>query len=116
MEEKGKNENSKTIGYSTVRQYGTACIDLYKQQKSWNMNANPHPRDCPALNVLFNSVKLDESKKRQENFEDRGIGTIQDGYSSVEELTRIANYFLSGNSSASSHFQAMFLLTHFCLM
>ena len=99
-----KNDNSKAIGYSTVRQYGTACIDLYKQQKSLNMNANPHPRDCPALNVLFNSVRLDESKRRQENFEDREIGTIQDGYSSVEELTKIANYFLSGNSSASSRF------------
>ena len=44
------------------------------------MYANPHPRDSPALNVLFNFVKLDENKKRQESFEDRGIGTIQDGY------------------------------------
>ena len=25
---KRKNDNSKTVGYSTVRQYGTACIDL----------------------------------------------------------------------------------------
>ena len=101
---KRKSDSSKAVGYSSVRQYGTSCIDLYKQQRSLNMNANPHPRDCPALNVLFNSVRLDESKKRQENFEDRGIGTIQDGYSSVEELTKIANYFLSGNSSASSRF------------
>ena len=45
------------------------------------MNANPHPQDCPALNVLFNSVKSDENNKREENFEDRGIGTIQDKYS-----------------------------------
>ena len=104
------------MGYSTVRQYGTACIDLYKQQKSLNMNANPNPRDCPVLNVLFNSVKLDESKKRQENHEVRGIGTIQDGYSSVEESRRIENYFLAGRSSSSSHCLAMFLLTHFCLM
>ena len=101
---KRKNDDRKVIGYATVRQYGTACIDLYKQQKSLNMNANPHPQDCPALNVLFNSVKSDENNKRQENFEDRGIGTIQDGYSSVEELSRIANYFLSGNSSSSSCF------------
>ena len=27
---KRKNDNSKTVGYSTVRQYGTACIDLYR--------------------------------------------------------------------------------------
>ena len=32
------------------------------QQKSLIMNANPHPRDCHALNILFNSVKLDENK------------------------------------------------------
>ena len=40
---KRKNDDRKVIGYATVRQYGTACIDLYKQQKSLNMNANPHP-------------------------------------------------------------------------
>ena len=73
---KGKNNNSKTIEYSTFRQYGSACIDLYKQQKSLNMNANPHPRDCSALNVLLNSVKFVENIKHRENFEDRGIGTI----------------------------------------
>jgi hypothetical protein len=99
-----------------VRQYGTACIDLYKQQKSLNMNANPHPQNFPALNVLFNSVKSDENNKHQENFEDGGICRIQDGYSSLEELSRIANYFLYGNSSSSFCFQAMFLLKHFFLM
>jgi hypothetical protein len=101
---KRKNDDSKVIGYATVRQYGTACIDLYKQQKSLNMNANPHPQDCPSLNVLFNSFKSDESNKCQGNFEDRGIGTMQDKYSSLEELSRIANYFLCGNSSSSFHF------------
>ena len=110
---KRKNDGRKVIGYATVRQYGTACIDLYEQQKSLNMNSNLHPQDCSALNVLFNSVKSDKNSKRWENFEDRGIGTIQDGYSSVEELSRIDNYFLCGNYSSSSHFQAMFLLTHF---
>ena len=95
--------------------YGTACIDLCKEQKSLNMNANPHPQDYPVFNVLFNSVKMDESKKRQENHDVRGICTIQDGYSSMEESTRIENYFLAGHSSSSSHCLAMFLLTHFCL-
>ena len=62
------NDSSIVVSYYTVRQYETACIDLYKQQKSWNMNANPHPRDSPAVNVLFNSVRLDESKECQKEF------------------------------------------------
>ena len=41
---KGKNENSKAVEYSTVWQYGAACVDLYNQKKVLNMDANPHPR------------------------------------------------------------------------
>ena len=108
-----KKDDSKVIGYSTVKQHRTACIDLYKRQKSLNMSANLHPQDCPALNVLFNAVKSDENKKHQVNFEGRGIGTIQDGYSSTEELSRITNYSQCGNPSSSSCFWAMFLLKNF---
>ena len=53
---KRKSDDSKVIEYSNMRQNGTACINLNKQQKSLNMNANPHPQDCPVLKVLFNSV------------------------------------------------------------
>ena len=41
---------------------------------------------------------------------------IQHEYSSVAEFERVANYFLSGNSSSSTGFQAMFVLTNFYLM
>ena len=63
---KRKNDGSKAIGYSTVRQYGTACLDLYKQQKTLNMNANPHPWDFPSLNVLSilsSQMKVISTKK-----------------------------------------------------
>jgi ribosomal protein L5 len=53
---KRKNDDSKGIGYSTVRQYGTVCIGVYKQQTSFNMTANPYPQDNPVVNVIFNSV------------------------------------------------------------
>lgn len=113
---KRKNENSKAIVYFTMRQYGTACIYLCQHQKSLNMTANSHQRDCPAFNVLFTSVKLDENEKHWSFFEDRGVGTMQDRYSSVEELSRIANCFLSGNSSYSTCFWAVLFFTHFFLM
>ena len=41
--EKAK-DNSKALGYSTVRQFGTAFIDLYKQQKSVKMKVKLHVR------------------------------------------------------------------------
>ena len=70
----------------------------------------------PFIECPFNSVKSDESNKHQEIFEDRGLGTIKEGYLSLKELSRIANYFLYGNSSFSSCSCSKFLLSHFCLM
>jgi hypothetical protein len=108
-----KNDTSKKIGYSTVRSYGAACVDLYKKQVSLNQNSNPHPKDTPALKTLFNTLKNKESERRRKNFEDRGIGTLQDGYSSISELKQISNsFFINGEYRD----QLMFLLSHFCLM
>ncbi len=108
-----KNNASKKIGYSTVRAYGAACVDLYKHQVSLNQNSNAHPKDTPALKILFNTLKNKESSRRRNNYEDRGIGTLQDGYSSCTELKQISNsFFINGEYRD----QCMFLLSHFCLM
>jgi hypothetical protein len=111
-----KTNSNVRIGYSTIRAYCSACIDLYKEQRSLNMNSNPHPKDHPALAALLESSRANENQKRRENFEDRGSGTIQDGYSTIRDLEQISDHFLSKNSTASLKYRAMFLLTHFCLL
>ena len=52
-ERKRKNNDSNIIGYSTLRQYGTAYIELYKQQKPLNRNANPHQQVYPGIECPF---------------------------------------------------------------
>jgi hypothetical protein len=40
---------NQAIGYSTVRGYGAACIDLFNQQALFRTNSNPHPRENKAF-------------------------------------------------------------------
>ncbi len=75
-----KKKPGRTVGYSTVRLYGAACTDLYKKQFNARQNSNPHPKNSQPLAELFKQVKSKEHQQRRSNYEDRGIGTIQDGY------------------------------------
>ena len=95
---KRKNDNLKVIGYSSLSAHGSACIDLYKEQDSKNMNSNLHPRDTSSLKTLFQNVRLSQAATRRETFEDRGLGTIQDGYTTSAELEKICNYFMNQKS------------------
>ena len=92
-----RREPGKVIGYPTVRNYGAACIDLYKQQVARGMNSNPNPNDHPALAALFNVIRGTTNEVRRSNYVDRGAGTLQDGYTTFEELAMINNKYLSWN-------------------
>jgi hypothetical protein len=105
-----------TVGFSTVRTYCAACVDLYAQQKALNSNSNPHPKDDSALKTLLASVRSQENRTRRTNYADRAAGTIQDGYSSTEQLASIVRYHIDKNTCGSHRDRLMFLLGHFCLM
>lgn len=111
-----KRNSTKKIGYSTVRSYGAACIDLFRHQQNLRINSNPHPSNHAALKALFESSRSQENLLRRTNYTDRGEGTLQDGYTSIEELTLIANQYRSWNNGNGITGLAMFLLSHNCLM
>ncbi len=100
-----------TIRSSTVESYTSALIDLYNHQKSLGVNAHPQPRSSLVKDLLKN-IKRNENQIRRDNYEDRGVGTFADGYSSVEELKRIANKFLEENNPKLFRDRAAFLLCH----
>ena len=65
--EKAK-DNSKALGYSTVRQNGTAFIDLYKQQKSVIMKVKLHVRLWSLLRSRERQISLLEMSLWQSYF------------------------------------------------
>lgn len=89
---------------------------MYSTQKALNSNSNPHPRDFPSLKQLIGLARGNENQRRRQNYEDRGAGTIQDGYTSKEEMGLITSYFMDLNSQIGLRSNIMFLLAHFCLM
>ena len=111
-----KRKSSSVVGFSTLKSYGAACIDLYKQQQYLHSNSNPHPRDNPAVKRLFETARASIHTHKRQTFEDRGAGTIKDGYSTSAELTRISDYFMRLGSFSGLRYRMMFLLSHACLM
>ncbi len=68
--------------------YKNAIVALYEDQKRRGENNNPYPMDA-SVSMLLDNVHKQEFQRSRENFEDRGVGTIKDGYSTSEELAMI---------------------------
>ncbi|KAI3633127.1 hypothetical protein MIR68_009202 [Amoeboaphelidium protococcarum] len=105
-----------TVGAPTVNSYVAAITDLYKQQKLRNMNNYPPPRDFPAVKQLLHQVRGAQDQVNRRNYADRIAGTIADGYSSVEELQRIADWFMNSGGRNGLRDRFMFLMAHYCLL
>ena len=69
----------KTLSFNTVRGYKTALINFWQQQTSRNLHNHPHPNGS-ALRALMEDLSRRQTSKKKELFEDRGRGTIADGY------------------------------------
>ena len=68
-----------TIGWESVKAYVNAIVDMYNVQKSLGQNPHAHPRGH-----LFKQFKDDYQRgivrRRREQFEDRGKGTLLETY------------------------------------
>jgi hypothetical protein len=92
-----KNSSNNIIGIDTAKQYVNALISLYSHQVAMNMNSNPHPR-TETVSMLLKNYASDNVKRKRTNFDDRGAGTLLDGYTSLETLVQIVNVFWEQNS------------------
>ena len=120
---KGKQPADGTIGpqkiisKATVNAYVAAIVDLWRSQCKRRINSNPHPVDHDVKQLLKN-VGYGENKTKKDNYVDRGIGTLLDGYTSVDQLRKITNYFWSRTSDFGPALRNLtaFLLSNFAIL
>lgn len=80
------------------------------------MNTHPHPRD-PDVKAFLDNKKRETTRIRIENFDDRGVGTLLDGYSTWSDLGKIiASGFRLKNSLKGLRNSAAFALSHVLLL
>lgn len=88
------------VEYNTVRGYKTALIDLWSYQSSRSRNPHPHPNGA-ALQALLKDKQRSQTATKKANYEDRGRGTIADGYD-TSGLRRIVDEFWAESHSTKA--------------
>ena len=75
--------------YNTVRGYCSAVNELWAHQTSLGLHSAARPQRV-ALTALKTSIARGQHQRRQDEFEDRGLATIRDGYTAAQipDLTR----------------------------
>lgn len=111
---KRKGSTHKVIKLSTIYMYLSAITSLYTSQVALRINSNEHPR--AACRKLIKTCQRREELLRTRNFDERGAGTILDGYSSSEQMSCITKYYLNRNNFSNLRNGLAFVLSHFCLL
>jgi hypothetical protein len=105
------------VGKSTVEAYASAIVDLYSFQCRLGINSHPHPRDAD-VQALLKNTHYERERIRRANYDDRGIGTILDGYSTLQQIGEIADHFWRRNHDCSSVLRNLvtFSLSHYAIL
>ena len=113
---KGQSLKQK-VGKATVKLYVAAVVDLWQQQHRLSINSHPNPRDS-GVKELLKIIDYEEEDRKRSNFQDRGIGTMLDGYSTTAQMQAIGRYFLCTTKDHGVQLRnwLAFLLSHFALM
>ena len=80
------------IGIQTVRAYKNAIVDLYKTQRSQNVNNNLHPGEGRTIKDLMKSLRRDASERMRRNYHDRGRASFRMKSLGKPELKAITDY------------------------
>ena len=75
-------------------------------------NSNEHPRSAQVKQLIKN-VQAMATATRKSNYQDRGIGSLLDGYHSADQFQQICDAFLTVNDLRG---RAAFLVSHFGLL
>lgn len=92
--------------YNTVRGYCSAINELWAHQTSLGLHSADRPQRV-ALTALKTSIARGQHQRRRDEFEDRGLATIRDGYTATQipDLTRAAWSQSLGRSCAEQLFR-----------
>lgn len=102
------------LGRESILAYVKAAMDLYNSQHSLGINNNPKARG-PLVTAYLETLEKKESKRKRNEFEDRGRNTLKDGYSK-KELLDVSSYFLKKNDPLATRNRLCFLMSHSMLM
>ncbi|SAL97782.1 hypothetical protein [Absidia glauca] len=113
---KHKRQADKVIKYPTVCLYAAAIIDLYHQQKRAGANSNDDPR--PYIKDLLKTIRTQEFAASRANMDDRGEGTLADGYTTNDQVANVINFYWTRTSHHGEHLRGglAFLLSHYLLL
>ena len=92
--------------YNSVRAYVSAINELWAHQTSKGLHNAPQPQRV-AIKALQTSIVRGEHQRRRNEFADRGLGTIMDGYvaSQIPDLTHKVWTRSLGENVAEQHFR-----------
>ena len=82
---------NQVVGSATVLQYVNAVVHLWNQQKAEGSNNLANPRGTMVKQLLKNEDKKTHKRKKA-NYEDRGKGTVREGYTDKDKH-RLMGYF-----------------------
>lgn len=105
--------------YNSVRGYVSAIMELWKHQVAEKKHSSPSPHNV-AVKALQTSVARGQHQRRREEFEDRGLCTIKDGYTAkqIPDMTRAVWRNALGPRAPEQSFRTNldFLLGHAMLL
>ncbi|KAF1334759.1 Short-chain dehydrogenase, partial [Globisporangium splendens] len=107
---KREDGTPKPLSLQGVEAYAKAVIDMYKLQRTLEVNDKPHLRG-KALRGLFDTLKRGETKSKRDEFVDRGLGTVLDGYN-LEDMKCLTDHWLKQSTGQASRERVDFLLGH----
>ena len=100
---RGKNKQKQSdgtpvpLGRESNLAYIKAVVYLYNQQKELGFNNHGYPRGSVVKRFLDTNVKK-ETKRKRDEYEDRGKNTLNDGYTN-DELAKVNEFFLLKTTS-----------------
>jgi hypothetical protein len=92
--------------YNSVRGYCSAINELWAHQTSRGLHTAPRPQRV-ALTALKTSIARGQHQRRRDEYADRGLATIRDGYtaSQIPDLSRKVWGLCLGPACAEQHFR-----------
>lgn len=109
-----------TLSEASIKAYIAALVDLWGVQVSMRTNTHASPRGA-LVKGLIRTRRQQESKRKREQYEDRGLNSLQDGYTSAEFVRLIrfcwsSGYNVSGQLEPFLRTAADLLLAHTLLL
>jgi hypothetical protein len=94
------------LTYNSVRGYVSAINELWAHQTSKGLHNAPQPQRV-AIKALQTSIIRGQHQRRRDEFTDRGLGTIKDGYtaSQIPDLTNKVWMRSLGEHATEQHFR-----------